>query len=75
MLGRIGNNDEESSVLFQLLSSVVQAGNKSVAVHIPYIISSLVGALSKCISHDLEPWSQVRISFHIARLPSVYYFE
>lgn len=68
MIGRIGNNDEENSVLFQLLSSVVEAGNENVAVHIPYIITSLVGVLSKCIPRDLEPWPQVCISIHMARL-------
>ncbi|KAF3456470.1 hypothetical protein FNV43_RR01120 [Rhamnella rubrinervis] len=59
VIGRIGNNDEENSVLFQLLGSVVEAGNENVAVHIPYIISSLCGALSKCIPLDLEPWPQM----------------
>lgn len=68
MIGRIGDNDEENSVLFQLLSSAVEAGNENVAIHIPYIISSLVGALSKCIPRDVEPWPQVCFSIHVARL-------
>ncbi|XP_015900167.3 importin beta-like SAD2 homolog isoform X2 [Ziziphus jujuba] len=59
VIDRIGNDDEESSVLFQLLSSMVETGEENVAVHIPYVVSSLVGALSKCIPHDLEPWPQM----------------
>ncbi|XP_050374323.1 uncharacterized protein LOC126791868 isoform X2 [Argentina anserina] len=59
VIGGIGRNEEENSILFQLLSSVVQAGNENVAVHIPYIISSLVVEISKCIPPDLEPWPQM----------------
>ncbi|KAL6190783.1 hypothetical protein ACLB2K_037177 [Fragaria x ananassa] len=59
VIGRIGCKEEENSILFQLLSSVVQAGNENVAVHIPYIISSLVVEISKCIPLDLEPWPQM----------------
>ncbi|XP_050239646.1 importin beta-like SAD2 homolog [Quercus robur] len=59
VIGRISNEDEESSILFQLLSSVVEAGDETVAVHIPYIVSSLVGAISKWIPANLEPWPQV----------------
>ncbi|KAK9289104.1 hypothetical protein L1049_017576 [Liquidambar formosana] len=58
--GGIGTEDEETtSILFQLLSSVVEAGNENVAVHVPYIVSSLVDAISKCIPHNQEPWPQV----------------
>lgn len=59
VIGRIGNNEEESSILFQLLSSVVEAGNENVVFHIPYIVSTLVVAISKCIPSDLKPWPQV----------------
>nr|XP_023883800.1 uncharacterized protein LOC111996099 isoform X2 [Quercus suber] len=59
VIGRISNEDEESSILFQLLSSVVEAGDETVVVHIPYIVSSLVGAISKWIPANLEPWPQV----------------
>ncbi|GMY28006.1 importin beta-like SAD2 homolog isoform X1 [Fagus crenata] len=59
VIGRISNEDEESSFLFQLLSSVVEAGDENVVVHIPYIVSSLVGAISKWIPANLEPWPQV----------------
>ncbi|EXB80274.1 hypothetical protein L484_025130 [Morus notabilis] len=59
VIGRIGIDDEDSSVLFQLLSSIVEAGNENVAVHIPSIASSLVAAISKCIPANLEPWPQM----------------
>lgn len=61
VIGRIGNDDEDSSIFFQLLSSVVEAGNENVAVHIPFIVSSLVEAISKCIPANLESWPQVCI--------------
>lgn len=57
--GRISNGDQESSILFQLLSSMVEAGDENVAVHIPYIISSMVHAISKLMPANLEPWPQV----------------
>lgn len=59
VIGRIGLDDEDSSILFQLLSSVVEAGNENVAVHIPSIATSLVTTISKCIPADLEPWPQM----------------
>ncbi|XP_024197726.1 importin beta-like SAD2 homolog isoform X2 [Rosa chinensis] len=59
VIGRIGRNEEENSILFQLLSSVVEAGNENVAVHIPYIISSLVVEISKRMPPGLEPWPQM----------------
>ncbi|GAV71639.1 hypothetical protein CFOL_v3_15129 [Cephalotus follicularis] len=59
VVGRIGNEDEENIILFQLLTSVVEAGGEDVAVHIPYIISALVGTISKCIHPGPEPWPQV----------------
>ncbi|XP_038723827.1 uncharacterized protein LOC120015460 isoform X2 [Tripterygium wilfordii] len=45
VIGRIENENDE--VLFNLLSSVVEAGIESLAVHIPFAVSSLVGALLK----------------------------
>lgn len=59
IIGNIGNDDGESSILYQLLSSVVETGDEKVAAHIPYIVSSLVGAVTKCLTPDLEPWPQV----------------
>ena len=59
VIGRINNQDEESSILYQLLGSIVEAGDENVAFHIPYIVSSLVGAISKLIPANPEPWPQV----------------
>ncbi|KAI4344725.1 hypothetical protein L6164_011919 [Bauhinia variegata] len=59
IIGNIGNDDSESIILFQLLSSVIEAGDEKVAVHIPYIVSSLVGRVLKSFSPSLEPWPQV----------------
>lgn len=59
VVGRIGNEDEENSILFELLSSVVGAANENVVDHIPFIISSLVGTISKRIHPNSEPWPQV----------------
>ncbi|XP_044500110.1 importin beta-like SAD2 homolog isoform X2 [Mangifera indica] len=59
LVGRIGIEDEENSILFELLSSVVGAANENVVDHIPFIVSSLVGAISKHIHPNSEPWPQV----------------
>ncbi|CBI25943.3 unnamed protein product, partial [Vitis vinifera] len=59
VVGGIGDEDEENSVLFQLLSTVVEAGNENVAVHLPHIISLLVGQISKSIPPNPEPWPQM----------------
>ncbi|XP_022138528.1 importin beta-like SAD2 homolog isoform X2 [Momordica charantia] len=59
VIGGIGQDDGENSILFQLLSSMVEAGNENVAVHIPHIILPLVGPISKSIPPNLEPWPQV----------------
>ncbi|XVF28138.1 hypothetical protein REPUB_Repub15cG0003400 [Reevesia pubescens] len=59
VISRIGNEDEENIILFQLLNSVVEAGNENVVIHIPHIISSLVDAISKSIHPSLEPWPHV----------------
>ncbi|XP_047169798.1 importin beta-like SAD2 isoform X1 [Vigna umbellata] len=52
-------NESESSILFQLLSSIMEAGDEKVAVHIPHIVSSIVGSVSKWLTVNMEPWPQV----------------
>ncbi|OVA16680.1 Importin-beta [Macleaya cordata] len=52
-------DDNESSILFELLRTVVEAGNENVAAHIPYIVTSLVDTISKHIPPLPEPWPQV----------------
>ncbi|CAL5415195.1 unnamed protein product [Camellia sinensis] len=58
VVSRIADEGEETSILFQLLGTLVEAGNEHVSLHIPYIISSLVGTISKCIPPNPEPWPQ-----------------
>ncbi|KAJ8766467.1 hypothetical protein K2173_022526 [Erythroxylum novogranatense] len=59
IIGRINIEDEETSVLFQLLSSVVEVADENIADHIPYMVSSLVEALSKFAYSDRDSWPQV----------------
>ncbi|KAL6952985.1 hypothetical protein U1Q18_041395 [Sarracenia purpurea var. burkii] len=59
VVGRIADEGEEASILFQLLGTLVEAGNEHVSLHIPYIISSLVVTISKCIPPNPEPWPQM----------------
>ncbi|KAL7178394.1 hypothetical protein ACSBR2_031525 [Camellia fascicularis] len=59
VVSRIADEGEETSILFQLLGTLVEAGNEHVSLHIPYIILSLVGTISKCIPPNPEPWPQM----------------
>ncbi|XP_019464240.1 PREDICTED: importin beta-like SAD2 homolog isoform X1 [Lupinus angustifolius] len=59
IVGNIGNDESESSILFQLISSIVESGDEKVAVHVPHIVSSLLAPVSKWLTPDLEPWPQV----------------
>ncbi|XP_057959016.1 importin beta-like SAD2 homolog [Malania oleifera] len=59
LVGRIGREDEETSIIFQLLSTVVEVGNENVAVHIPCIVSAVIDALLKCLAPNLDPTSQM----------------
>lgn len=62
VISRIGNEDEENIILFQLLNSIVEAGNENTAVHTPHIISSLVDVISKSIHPSVEPWPHVSMN-------------
>lgn len=59
VIGRIADEREDTAILFELLGTLVEASNEHVMPHIPYIVSSLVGTISKCIPQDLEPWPQM----------------
>ncbi|XP_059632005.1 importin beta-like SAD2 homolog [Cornus florida] len=59
VVGRIGVEVEETSILFQLLGTLVEATNGSIALHIPHIVSSLIDTISKCIPSNPEPWPQI----------------
>ncbi|XP_020101763.1 uncharacterized protein LOC109719467 isoform X2 [Ananas comosus] len=60
LVNRIGEGDEnESSLLFHLLGAIVKSGEEKVAAHIPDIITSIAGAISKQLPPIPEPWPQV----------------
>ncbi|KDP27986.1 hypothetical protein JCGZ_19066 [Jatropha curcas] len=59
VISRINIEEEETSVLFQLLSSVVEVSDENMADHIPYMVSLIVGALLKYMHPSLESWPQV----------------
>ncbi|KAK9079983.1 hypothetical protein SSX86_001658 [Deinandra increscens subsp. villosa] len=52
------DNDEETSIMFELLKTLVEAG-ADVAPHIPHIISLLTQHIVKHIPLYHEPWPQV----------------
>lgn len=60
LVNRIDSGDEnESSLLFQLLGTVIESAEEKVANHIPLIVSSVAGVISKNIPPIPEPWPQV----------------
>ncbi|KAI3707610.1 hypothetical protein L6452_26236 [Arctium lappa] len=59
VVGRIRENGEETSIMFELLKTLVEAGGDIVAPHIPHIISLLAEDILKHIPPSPEPWPQV----------------
>ncbi|PNX90517.1 arm repeat superfamily protein, partial [Trifolium pratense] len=58
IVSNIGIDENDSSILFQLLSSIMETGEEKVSVHIPHTIPSIVGSVSKWLTSNLEPWPQ-----------------
>ncbi|CAH2053475.1 unnamed protein product [Thlaspi arvense] len=58
IIGRIGKEEDEDSILFQLLRSVVDSGSQDIAMHIPNIVSSLVTNMLKFMDPSEDSWSQ-----------------
>ncbi|KAM3338224.1 importin beta-like SAD2 [Capsicum galapagoense] len=56
---RISNEEEDSSIYFQLLSTMAKAANEKNSPHIPDIVCLLVRQISKNLPSDLEPWPQM----------------
>lgn len=56
---RISDEEEDSSIYFQLLSTMVEAASEKLSPHIPDIVCLLVKETSKNLPLDLEPWPQV----------------
>ncbi|KAI3687068.1 hypothetical protein L1987_80759 [Smallanthus sonchifolius] len=52
------DNDEEPSIMFELLKTLVEAGADVVAPHIPHIVSVLAQHILKHIPLIPEPWPQ-----------------
>nr|XP_043608591.1 importin beta-like SAD2 homolog [Erigeron canadensis] len=59
VVGKIKENNEETSVMFELLKTLVEAGGDNVASHIPHITSLLAEDILKHIPSSPEPWPQV----------------
>ncbi|KAL4203046.1 hypothetical protein AMTRI_Chr02g224250 [Amborella trichopoda] len=56
----IGDKEEnEASLLFQLLKTVVEVGDEKVAIYVPAILSAITGAILKHVPRVPVPWSQV----------------
>lgn len=56
---RISDEEEDSSIYFQLLSTMVEAATEKLSPHIPEIVCLLVKETSKNLPLDLEPWPRV----------------
>ncbi|KAI4303071.1 hypothetical protein MLD38_038747 [Melastoma candidum] len=59
IVARIGSDDDESCILFQLLSCLVETASESVHTYIPDMIPPVVNAIMKFLPSDMEPWPQV----------------
>ncbi|XP_020573467.1 uncharacterized protein LOC110019929 isoform X4 [Phalaenopsis equestris] len=60
LVSRMGIGDEiECCLLFNLLSTVVEAGQDKVAVHIPVVVSNIANVILRNMPPIPEPWPQV----------------
>lgn len=59
VLSGFGQVDEIDCILLKLLSTIVEAGNENVAVHVPHVVSMLTDIISKNIPPFPQPWPQV----------------
>ncbi|KAJ0970510.1 hypothetical protein J5N97_023387 [Dioscorea zingiberensis] len=51
--------ENESSLIFPLLSNVVDAGKDNIAIHIPFVVSRITATISKHLPPAPDPWPQV----------------
>ncbi|XP_023642078.1 uncharacterized protein LOC17893252 [Capsella rubella] len=58
IIGRVGSEEDEDGILFQLLRSVIDSGSQDISTHIPYIVSSLVSNMLPFLHPSEDPWSQ-----------------
>lgn len=61
---KIDKSEEETSIMFELLKTLVEAGADVVASHIPHIIYLLTQHIVKHIPLVPEPWPQVSLAIH-----------
>lgn len=59
VVGRISDDEEDTSVYLQLLGTLMEIGSENVAPYIPDIVPLLVRAISRCIPPSPDPWPQV----------------
>ncbi|XP_022844600.1 uncharacterized protein LOC111367768 isoform X2 [Olea europaea var. sylvestris] len=59
VVGRISDDEEDTSVYLQLLGTLVEIGSENVAPYIPDIVPLLVRAISRCIPPSPDPWPQM----------------
>ncbi|KAJ0973594.1 hypothetical protein J5N97_015559 [Dioscorea zingiberensis] len=51
--------ENESSLIFPLLSNVVDAGKDNIAIHTPFVVSRITATISKHLPPATDPWPQV----------------
>ncbi|KAI0518612.1 hypothetical protein KFK09_006048 [Dendrobium nobile] len=60
LVNRMGIGDEnESRLFFNFLSTVLEAGQDKVAIHIPVVVSNIASVILREIPPMREPWPQV----------------
>lgn len=70
---RISTGDEnESSLLFKLLGTIVDGGQEKVLPHIPEIVSNIANSIMKLLPPVPDPWPQVIV--HLSSLWSIFWY-
>lgn len=60
VMKRISVEDEnESTLLFQLLGTIIESGQEKVLPHIPEIVSNIANTIMKLLPPVPDPWPQV----------------
>ena len=67
---RISVEDEnESALLFQLLGTIVDAGQEKVAAYIPGTVSNIANTITNLLPSVPDPWPQVILLYSFLRFP------
>ncbi|CAH9120422.1 unnamed protein product [Cuscuta epithymum] len=59
IVGRISDDEGETSISLQLLSTLAETGDENIAPHIPHIVTLLVTRILNHTTIDSNPWPQV----------------